>query len=429
MSDQGNSGNDLVFFGAMVAILLGIYAFFYFNFHYVAYIWKLLRYGEFYVASFVPTSIQHLINADFSGAFEFLKKTPSSNLMPETIDAFDEHFAKYLSWIPGAIIIFIGIKLNKSEVGFNKYDMTSLLRKMKDVFPYNARFLDYDPLASPTIYSRSNKESKATALSISPEAFARMNPPMGLEMRAANNELFQKSIWDGKTDFDTNLAELSFIAAFGSTYTGVENFSPAEKLTYDFLIDKIPPNEEEFKNFIINVYKSLLKVKSNDRVKKSELSKNQLVVWDLIEDNCNKVMKQSGTKLSRKQIFLNLIHDEKVEKLYRRKDVFYAFKIIEAENIFLSHSHVRIGMMTMLQMSRKTGVVNPMHINIVKDMDRTLWYCLVTVGREDVAFVEVAGLYSHWLIERKLGRSIPHPEVTEAVNGLYKALKLDLYEE
>jgi hypothetical protein len=411
--------------GGIFFVLIAM--FLYTHFQYIAYAWKLLRYGEFYLLSKIPDGIQKIISADFSGAFDFLQKTKSSHLLPETISSFDQHFAKYYSWIPALIIVLIGLKLMRGDVHTRSFKMDSLLELMKDVFPYNARFINYDPVNSPVNYSRKNHKSHATALSISPESFALMNPPLGLEAKSKVNELFRMPIWDGKKDFDTNLAELSFIAQFGEPYYGIDKFNDAEAMTYKFLLPSINPNEDESKQLIQSMIEAIFKIKSIKKLNEKELSPSGAFIYSQIKEHVEKAISKS--KKHKKDIYLKLSGDDSIEKLYRRKDIFNAFKVIESEFIFSCHSHVRIGLMTMLQKARLTGVVNPMHINILKDMDRTLWYCLITVGREDVSFVECAGCYSHWVIEKELGAPIPHPEVTEAVNGLYKALKLDLNDE
>ena len=59
-------------------------------------------------------------------------------------------------------------------------------------------------------------------------------------------------------------------------------------------------------------------------------------------------------------------------------------------------------------------------------MDRLFWYVLNSAGRQTY-FVEAAGVYAHFLVEKSLGRPLSVPYVKEAVKALQLALDDILY--
>ncbi|MBN2689650.1 MAG: type IVB secretion system coupling complex protein DotM/IcmP [Gammaproteobacteria bacterium] len=95
--------------------------------------------------------------------------------------------------------------------------------------------------------------------------------------------------------------------------------------------------------------------------------------------------------------------------------------------IMQSHSYIFTIMASMLELARTSGVLASADFIWLKPIDRSLWYVLNSVGRP-TAFVEVAGVFSHWMAEKKLGWPIRTPMVDEAVKGLEEAVAEVLYE-
>jgi intracellular multiplication protein IcmP len=91
-----------------------------------------------------------------------------------------------------------------------------------------------------------------------------------------------------------------------------------------------------------------------------------------------------------------------------------------------NHAFTVTVMATLLQIARADGVLASADFLWLKPIDRTLWYTLNCVGRQ-VPFAEVAGIFAHWLAERKIGRKLSVPMVEEAVNGLELAIKEAVY--
>lgn len=96
------------------------------------------------------------------------------------------------------------------------------------------------------------------------------------------------------------------------------------------------------------------------------------------------------------------------------------------QNITRSHAYVSTVMASMLLAARDDGVQASADFLWLKPMDRRLWYTLNTVGRQ-TPFIEVAGIFAHWVAEREAGRRLLVPMVEEATNAVVIALKEVIY--
>jgi intracellular multiplication protein IcmP len=92
------------------------------------------------------------------------------------------------------------------------------------------------------------------------------------------------------------------------------------------------------------------------------------------------------------------------------------------------HAYVTTFMATLLEIARSDGVLASAEFLWLKPVDRRLWFVLNNVGRR-TAFVEVAGIYSHWIAEKKIGRALKTPMVKGAVDALDEALQNVLFVE
>lgn len=77
---------------------------------------------------------------------------------------------------------------------------------------------------------------------------------------------------------------------------------------------------------------------------------------------------------------------------------------------------------SLLLLSRDDGVLASSDFLWLKPVDRMLWYVLNTVGRK-TPFVEIAGVFAHWMAELRFGRKLRVPFVETAVDGLDIALQ------
>lgn len=92
------------------------------------------------------------------------------------------------------------------------------------------------------------------------------------------------------------------------------------------------------------------------------------------------------------------------------------------------HAYVTTVMATLLEIARTDGVLASSEFLWLKPVDRRMWFMLNNVGRR-AAFVEVAGAYSHWKAEKKVGRALKTPMVKGAVDALDETLQSVLFVE
>ncbi|MCX7124645.1 MAG: type IVB secretion system coupling complex protein DotM/IcmP [Gammaproteobacteria bacterium] len=86
------------------------------------------------------------------------------------------------------------------------------------------------------------------------------------------------------------------------------------------------------------------------------------------------------------------------------------------------HAYMNTFLASLLEVARSDGVLASAEFLWLKPVDRRLWYVLNCVGRR-TAFVEIAGVYSHWKAEQKIGRSLKTPMVKGAVDALEETLQ------
>lgn len=96
------------------------------------------------------------------------------------------------------------------------------------------------------------------------------------------------------------------------------------------------------------------------------------------------------------------------------------------QKIIQSHAYVTTVMSAMLLAAREDGVQATSDFLWLKPLDRRLWYTLNTVGRQ-TPFIEVAGIFAHWIAEREASRKLLVPMVEEATNAVEQALKEVVY--
>jgi intracellular multiplication protein IcmP len=96
------------------------------------------------------------------------------------------------------------------------------------------------------------------------------------------------------------------------------------------------------------------------------------------------------------------------------------------QKVMKSHAYVSTMMAAMLLAAREDGVQSSCDFLWLKPRDRRLWYVLNTVGRQ-TPFIEVAGIFAHWVAEREAGRRLLVPMVEEATNAVELALKEVVY--
>lgn len=102
----------------------------------------------------------------------------------------------------------------------------------------------------------------------------------------------------------------------------------------------------------------------------------------------------------------------------------YNTKLIQ--KVVQSHAYMLTIMAAMLERARDDGVQASADFLWLKPLDRRMWYTLNTVGRQ-TPFIEVAGIFAHWVAEKEAGKKLIMPMVEEATNAVELALKDIVY--
>lgn len=98
------------------------------------------------------------------------------------------------------------------------------------------------------------------------------------------------------------------------------------------------------------------------------------------------------------------------------------YKDRELQALLACHAHVYNVLAALLDKAReKYGSLATADFRWLKVCDRTLFYCLNSIGRR-VAWVEAAGLRAHAVVERERGEPMITPAVVSAVTALHDSL-------
>lgn len=96
------------------------------------------------------------------------------------------------------------------------------------------------------------------------------------------------------------------------------------------------------------------------------------------------------------------------------------------QEVINGHHYELTVMASMLLLARSDGVFATSDFLWLKPVDRRLWFVLNAVGR-DTPVPEAAGVFSHWLAEKALGKPIVTPMIEEATHALEQALTEIVY--
>jgi hypothetical protein len=438
MSGQYDSSKSSDGFFVLILIaVVGIYFIISNNFHLIAGVWKYIRIAEMGLFYYIPDWVPFYGKLEIKGGIDYLIKTPAVDLMPGTVYDFDQHYLKWFSWMPGIIMIYWGTKRILSTGGVStRFNMEALLQRVAPLYPHLAEFVNDNPGKKPIIYKRKQKDTHKWAMSMSPREFSLMSPPMGLERLARKQKSLKAPIWDGKDGFDMDLAERAFKSQMGDRFTGINHLKEHERQIFNEFTKELSVNQDFRIEIYTSLARSILKVKGDKTISKKKLNEGKTKLYNYIYDRIKSQKDNKKVTFNPKEFIQEgtvaiLVRDDADKK--KKKDAEYLelqsiFKLIYAEQIMGQHAFSKVGLMELLDRARDSGVFATDAIKWVKKIDRPLWYCMSSVGRV-VSFVESGGCYSHWLIEKQVGRPISHPEVSEAVQGLFKALELHITEE
>lgn len=129
-------------------------------------------------------------------------------------------------------------------------------------------------------------------------------------------------------------------------------------------------------------------------------------------DNAQKLLKMFSISAAKGQLDVTLVPS--VLNKHRNTEL--------VQEVVQRHAYVVTVMASLLEESRKDGVMASSDFIWLKPIDRRLWYVLNNIGRQ-TTFVEVSGIIAHWKVEKALSKKCLMPMIEEAVKALEIGVK------
>lgn len=312
-----------------------------------------------------------MLGGDLRYLIPVLERLRPDDLNLDVINYISSEIGFYLLWPYLALVALMGLLLTKGHVvlQFTKaYTMKSLAKQEQVNWPAIApvvelNLIDQDPLKGPW------------SMALSPMQFCKKYKLLKIERlpdpRAAWRD---EGVW--KMTLLKQRAHIVFVRQLGSLWEGVNALPPHTKGLFAVFAARIAHNTEPARALLNQMSSSYAAGQINYAGASALLKKH--------------------------------------------------FKHKAIQRILRHHAYVNTVMASMLLLARTDGVQASSDFLWLKVVDRPLWYILNCVGRQ-TPYVEVAGIWAHWLFERELTRSICVPQVTNAVAGLETILAKVMY--
>jgi len=267
-----------------------------------------------------------------------------------------------------AFIVYLG---NSTRVFRNTYSMKTLAKNEKENWPQISSVVDLDLL-------KTDIDTGPWAMAMQPMQFCKKYNLLE-EIRPQRREGMSRKEWD-KIEVILRRGEANrlFALQLGPLWRGTANLPPYARALFAVFAARINADTQE-------ALKLLTQFSASASLK-------------------SKTIDMRGV-------------DELLKKHENTKAV---------QAIVRSHAYVLTVMASMLQGARDDGVQASADFLWLKPIDRRMWYTLNAVGRQ-TAFVEIAGVFAHWIAEKEAARRLLVPMVEEATKALEVALKEVVY--
>ena len=267
-------------------------------------------------------------------------------------------------------------------------------------------------------------------MNLSPEAFATLSPPLGLEDKPDAGPIWNGRAprltdtgWQGLDGFDRDLAERAFSAQLGAPFESVDALEGVNRELFEQLAGYQVVTDAGIRQTLTTILE--------ERAQGAPPSPSTTIERDFLTavDKALVAHRHDGPKGRRlgseASSAERILHDRALRAFAATKSLEQPYRMLAAERIMARHGFERTGLLSLLEEARKGGVIPSLWFRqLVKPRDRTLWYGLSSVGRK-VSFAESGGLFAHWLFETHLdGRAgvVRKPAVQSAVDELAKYL-------
>lgn len=386
-------------------------------------LWKWIRVAQLSVISWIPEGTPFI--GDAMSHMKSLYASDSFDFSEALVDSVDHIYYPIFGWLGVGFLFYLSTKVERTNEGvYEKLSMDGILHKYAKSFPFLKPYVDFNPAKMTDLtFDRTDTEKLKFLPALQPVEYATMAPPLFLEGDAKNDSSLMAPIWspDDGVGFDDDLAEKAFKKQLGDHYSDIDSLSATERKIYDFLVKKISFNKSEMQKLVKEMADDICQKGGG----KKSYSGSKKVLYKKIMAKRNNVIEQNKKLKEKNKKNPDIIKNERyINRLVDSKEFESILLGITGEGIMRSHAFVYCGLMSMLDTGRKGGVIPPVEFMWIKLENRTLYFALSSVGKK-VSYVESAGVFSHWLLENLIGRPVPTPEVTEAVNGLKVALYID----
>jgi hypothetical protein len=400
--------------------------------------WKWLRVVEVGMFAYlVPDFIQQFMDSSFNAGLAFLLASDPKDLTVSITSQFDDIYLKWGRWFPAAIFMLWGFRIMDRALDVDiKYDMETLLAKMLPAFPHNKEFVGIHPEETPLDFYPDDPDSYSYSMAMGERQFSQCVPPVGLMKAAERDKSLVRPIWDGAKKFDDELARKSFETQLGPMYQGYNHLSPDEKNLLDQFRNKMLVKQKEVLPIMLDYTRQIHQFRVKSKVFESAdagktldiktLPKPELVfqrdfsshkaLAERLTDYVDQGLKKHGAKWTPKEVDLR--------RMIGSADYKTTLRNIMADERVSKHAFTSTALMSLLEAAREGATLAPSGLRWLKSRNRPLWYAMNCVGKK-VAYPEAAGTFAHWLLEKEAKLAIPHAEVTEAIEALRVALKLN----
>jgi len=411
----------------VLGLVFGVLFFFYRNFYMVAGVWKYIRLVEMAPFYFVPSWVPYYGDLDVKGAIQWLWRIEPQLIAPGTISEFDKIYPRWFAWIPGMVVVAIGIrKQRRAERVNDRFDEEQLLRRLAPVYPFLKRYVDVNPNNKPTVFKRGSKDAYIHSGAMSESLWATLSPPRLLEDDAKTDSSIDSAIWDGDIGFDMNLAERAFEAQLtnegGGAWKGVSSLAPLQRKVFDCLEMCMPFSEDEDLDVLAGYLRDILDHEGGHPNKDLpygdrdvySVCRTYLVKLADKDKGISSTQAKPNWSAMKKAYYETVGEYDFLIRFYQSKAVKVALKKRRARAVMDNHAFVYTGFISLLTEARRTGIIAVAeYLHFVKGRNRTLLYTLQSAGKR-VAFIEAAGVVAHWRVECEM-----------AVAALHKGLKLE----
>lgn len=267
------------------------------------------------------------------------------------------------------ILAVVVYRSNVTRVYKNTYTMKSLAKLEKQNWPQISIVTNLDLL-------KSDIDRGPWAMAMTPLQFCKRFKLLE-EIRPQRQEGMMRKDWD-RVDVILKRGEANkiFVLQLGQPWEGVDKLPPHTKALFAAFAARINGDSKE----------------------------------------AEKLFRQFNVSISQGKLNTSGV-DDAIKKHINSKPI---------QKITQSHAYVTTVMASMLETAREDGVLASADFLWLKPLDRKLWYTLNTVGRQ-TPFVEVAGVFAHWISEKEAGRRLILPMIEEATNALELALREVVY--